>query len=285
VAVKKAPGTWTPAAREHWNSIPEDVRNEVIKRESEVSRTMTQSATARKFQQDFNQLIQPHMAHIQAENGGNVFGTIQQMFNVGTVFRTGSATNKAALVADICKQFGIDLQLLDASLDKVYNGGQGPNPNQQPQGGIDPRQIQQMVNQQLAPILQQQRASQQSLLSQIETEVDTELDGFAAAHEFYDDVKEDMADIIEMAARRGKNVSLTEAYERATLLSVPVRAVMEQRRAASASQQSHAVAQQAKAGAFGIQNSAETTTTNLPAGDSIRDSIERAIAHHSGRIN
>lgn len=282
VIVHKAPGTWTPAAREHWNSLPEGVRDEVIKREREVSRAMTQSSSARKFVGEFNQIIAPHIAQIQAE-GGNPLSTIQGMFNVGTMLRTGAPQSKAELLANLCKQFGVDLEMLDQSLDKVYNGAGGQS-QRQPQG-VDPAHLQRLVNQAVAPVLQPLVQNQRQLLQQIEQEVDGELSDFASKHEFYEDVKQDMADIVEMANRRGMNMTLTEAYERATLLSAPVRAVMEQRKAASASQQAHAVAQQAKAGAFGITPSANTGVTNLPAGDSIRDCLERSMTHHSGRVN
>lgn len=277
VITQKAPGTWTPAAREHWNSMPQEVREEVLKREREVSRAMTQSTQARQFQQQFQTLVQPYMANLQAQ-GAQPLQAIQTFFNIDHQLRSGQPQTKAQLIAGLCKDFGIDLELLDFAL-----AGQQPPANKQQ--AFDPNQLKTLVQQELAPIRQQFQTQNAQLLQEIEGEVDNELSTFASTHEFYNDVKEDMADIIEMGARRGVNISLTDAYERATLLSAPVRAVIEQRKTASTAQQAHVVAQQAKSGAFGIQNSAEATTTNLPAGDSIRDAIERSLAHHSGRMN
>lgn len=277
VITQKAPGTWTPAAREHWNSVPQEVREEVLKREREVSRAMTQSSQARQFQQEFHQAIQPYMANIQAQ-GATPVQAIQTMFNIDHQLRSGPPASKAQLVAALCRDFGIDLELLDHALA-------GVQPPASKTSGIDPAEVQRLVQAQLAPFQQSMQQQNQNLMAEIAGEVDTELSTFASTHEFYNDVKEDMADIIELGQRRGMKVSLTDAYERATLLSVPVRAVMEQRKAANAGQQAHQVAQQAKAGAFGIKPSAETGTTNLPAGDSIRDALERSIAHHSGRVN
>jgi hypothetical protein len=276
----KPPGTWTPAAREHWANLPDGVREEIIKRERETSRVMTQSASARKFVNDFQQVIHPHLAQIQAE-GGNPLQTIQGMFNIGTTLRTGAPQTKAQMMANLCKQFGIDLNMLDEQLAVIYNGA-APGQAQPP--AFNPDLIRHEVQRAIAPLVQSRQQEQQQMLQQIEAEVDSELADFASKNEFYEDVKSEMADLMEMAQRRGVKMSLTEAYERATLLSAPVRAVMEQRKTVSIGQQAHQVAQQAKAGAFGVKPSADTGVTNLPAGDSIRDCLERSFVHHSGRV-
>lgn len=281
VVNQKAPGTWSPQAREHWNTVPAEVREEVWKREKEVSRALTTSATARAFQNEFNQAMQPFMSFIQAE-GVQPLQAATYMMQNAAILRVGSVQQKAELVANIIGQWGIDLQLLDRMLEAQMKGQRyqpGPNDNQAP----PPNQIQAMINQAIQPLVQQQQQSQRALLQQVEAEVDAELNQFAAEHEFYEDVKDDMADILEVASRRGVKMTLTEAYERATLLSVPVRAVLDQRKAQASATEAHKIAQQAKSGAFGVQNSAATGTTSMPAGEEIDDAIRWAVAHHSGR--
>lgn len=275
VITGKAPGTWTPAAREHWASMPQEVRDEVIKREKEVSRAMTQSTQARQFQKQFQEVIQPFMGFIQAE-GSDPLKATQLMMQTAALFRTGSVGQKVNAVASIIKQYGVDLEELDKAL-----AGEAPGPGTQQVSNEDA--IQRAVDARLAPHLQRMNQSNQQMLAEIEAEVDSELSDFAEKHEFYEDLKDLMADIMEVSSRRGVNVPLTAAYESAILQSPSVRAVIEQRKTADAAKKAHQVAAQARAGAFSVSNSAETGTTNLPAGDSIRDAISRSIEHHSGR--
>lgn len=273
---QKAPGTWSPQAREHWETVPAEVRAEIWKREKETSRAMTISASARAFEGQFKKTMEPFMGFIAAE-GAEPLQAVNYLMQNAAILRVGSPQQKAQLVYNIINQWGVDVEMLDSMFDPNA-APQRNNPNTDIQ-----RQIQQAVQQAVQPIQQTYQQQQQQMLAEITSEVDTTLADFASKHEFYDDVKDDMADIIEMASKRGVNMPLTEAYERATLLSAPVRAVMERRKTASAAQTNHQAAQQAKSGAFGVKDSAAAGVTNAPAGDSIRDAIQWSIAHHSGR--
>ncbi len=274
VVAQKAPGTWTPEAREHWNTLPEGVRNEVIKREREVSQAMTRSTTARQFQQKFDQAIQPFMGFIAAEKSDPIQATVNMM-QTAALLRTGTKSQKAELVAHVIRQHGIDLMMLDGLL-----AGQAP------QGLTAEEHIERLVQERMKPFqthIQQLEQGTQQFQTQLEQEVDSELTGFAESHEFYDDVKDTMADLIEVATRRGVNMTLTDAYDRATLLHEPVRLVLEQRKSVTNAQKGHQIAQQARSGAISVKPSDETGVTTLPVGDSIRDALASAFEKHSGR--
>lgn len=275
VAESKPPGTWTPEAREHWKNLDPEVRNNIIRRERETSRAMTQSTDARMFKKTFDQAIQPFMGFIAAERSDPIKATVNMM-QTAAMLRTGTPIQKAELVAGVIKQFGIDLQTLDGLL-----AGQVPNPN-------DPAQaFERLLNQRLGPIQQKLQTYEQrerQVLQELDQEVDQELSDFAGAHEFYDDVKDIMADMMEVDQRRGGNMSLTQAYERATLLSDPVRLTLEKRRTGQSAQRTHEIAQQARSGAFSVKPSDEAGSTVPKApGDSIRDAITWALEKTASR--
>lgn len=275
-----APGTWKPEAREHWNNIPEQIREEIHRREKDATRALNDSTSARKFSQEFERTIQPYLGFIAAENS-TPLQAVSNMMQTAAVLRVGTAQQKVDAIAHIIRAFGVDLEMLDGTL-----AGQGGKPDMQ-------LQLQQMIQQQLAPFQQfmQNQQQQYQLHDQnLESEVDSELQNFeqernqdgSLKYEFFNDVRQDMADIIELAQRRGVQMSLTEAYQRATLVSEPVRRVIEQRQQRQAAQQAQRVATNARRNAMSIPGSPETTATNPVPGDSIRSAIEFAMSNTQG---
>jgi hypothetical protein len=271
--MEKAPGTWSPTAREQWAKVPAEVRSEVWKREKEASRAMTISSEARKFQNEFQNTIQPYLGFIAAENS-TPLQAVNFMMQTAAVLRVGAPQQKVQAVAQIIKDFGIDLAALDTTL-----AGQVPEHNPQ-------LAMQQAIQQQLAPVhqmLQQQQMNARQQDMALESEVATELEQFAAANEFYPDVKDTMADLMEVSQRRGTVMGLTEAYERATLLHEPVRRVIEARKQRQVVQKSTAAARQARQSSSSVTPSNEMAVTSSSAGDSVRASIEAAISAQQGR--
>lgn len=270
----KAPGTWTPEAREKWGTVDPSIRSEIWKREKEASRAMTISTNARKFEQEFSQAAQPYLGFIAAE-GATPLQAAQQMWRNEAILRAGSPQQKVELIADAIKRYGIDLGALDSVL-----AGQSPEFN--PQANVA-----HLVNQQVQQAIQgfqQQQAQQQSQRTQ--QEVVQELEAFAndPKNEFFNDVRSLMGDIIELADRQGQQMGLREAYERATLLHEPVRRVIEGRKAVEQARQTNAAAQRSKAASKGVVSSpaAAQGGQNAPADDSIRAALEFAFTQQQG---
>jgi hypothetical protein len=269
----KAPGTWNPQAREKWATLPNEVKQEVWKREREASRALTVSSEARRFQNEFQQAMQPYLGFIAAENS-TPLQAVDYMMRTGAILRVGTAEQKANTIAEVIKRHGVDLELLDTLL-----AGQQPQNNPQ-------MAIQEAIRQQLSPVmqmLQEQRQFAQQHDEVLNQEAATELEQFAASHEFYWDVKDDMAEIMELAMRRGRPISLTDAYDRATLLVEPVRRTIESRKAAETARNATRVAQNAKRSASSVTPSNEAGTTVSVPGDSLRAAIEHSIALQQGR--
>lgn len=274
----KAPGTWTPVAREKWATVDPEIKKEIWKREREASRAFTISEDARRLQAEFERTLQPYMGFIAAEKS-TPLQAVNNMMQTAAALRVGTPQQKVSIVAGIIQNFGIDLNALDSVL-----AGQKPefNPMQQ---------IEALVNQRVAPIQQQLQEYQQLSRRQVDTQVTSELDSFINAtdekgkpkHEFYADVSEIMADLMEIDHRRGGNMDLTQAYDRAILMSEPVRRVIEGRKQTEAANRANEKARQARGAAISVVPSAEVSIQEPAPGDSVRSAIEFAIAKTEAR--
>lgn len=269
----KAPASWKPDVREHWASLPENVRSEIQRRETEVQRTLQETAEARKTAEQVMKTIAPYEAFIRAENS-NPLQAIDNLMSTAARLRTGTAPELAEMVAGIVKQFGIGrfgntfIEQLDSAL-----AGQAP--------AQDPQQlaIEQVLNQKLAPVQQMLSQFQQAQIAQqqqVTQRAQSEVADFLSKAEFGEDVREDMADLLETAQRRGQNLSLADAYKKACLMNDSVRAVMAQRVKAQGAQQNTQAAQRARAAAVQVSGSAPVGAMKQDATD-VRSAIEAAI--------
>jgi len=273
---ERAPASWKPDVREHWNTLPEGVRSEIYRREAEVQRTLQESAEARKNYDAVMRTIAPYEAFIKAE-GSNPIQAIDNLMSTAARLRTGTAPELAQVVAGIVNQFGIGrfgnnfIEMLDSAL-----AGQAPRQTQQ-------SEIEQVLNQRLAPVqqmltqFQQAQAQQQQRAQQ---QVVNEVEQFISQAEFGNDVREDMADILEVAQRRGISMSLQDAYKKAVMMNDNVRSVLSQRAKAQAAQTHTQAAQRARSAAVSVSGAAPVGSMQAPTTD-VRSAIEAAIVSTS----
>jgi hypothetical protein len=274
---EKPPASWKPEAREHWGQLPDNVRAEIARRESEVQRTLQETAEARKTAEAVMKTISPYEAFIRAE-GSNPIQAIDNLMATAAKLRTGTAPELAQMVAGIVQQFGVGrfgntfIEALDSAL-----AGQTPR--------VDPQQaaIDQVLNQRLAPVQQmltqfQQMQNQQQ--SQIAMQAQSEVENFLTRAEFGNDVREDMADLMEAAQRRGQTLTLADAYKKACMMNDSVRSVLVQRQKAQQGQAHTQAAQRARSAAVSVSGSAPVGGLTPPATD-VRSAIEAAIMQTS----
>jgi len=273
----RAPASWKPELREHWATLPDGVRSEIYRRESEVQRTLQETAEARKTAEAVMKTIAPYEAFIKAENS-NPLQAIDNLMSTAARLRTGTAPELAQLVAGIVNQFGIGrfgnsfIEQLDGAL-----AGQTPK--------VDPQQnaIEQVLNQKLAPVqqmlnqFQQAQAQQQQMVQQ---QAVNEVEQFLSKAEFGNDVREDMADILEVAQRRGINMTLQDAYKKAVMMNDNVRSVLTQRVQSQKAQSQTQAAQRARSAAVSVSGAAPMGGMQAPVTD-VRSAIEAAIVSTS----
>ena len=261
----RAPQSWRADAREHWNRLPPQVQAEVMRREHETSNVLNQTAEERKIAHAFREAVSPFEAMVRAEGSDPVRATAA-LFKTAYQLRQGTPQSKAQLVAEMVQQYGIDLDMLDQSLAARMTGQQQPQQQYAPQAPPrDPRMDQ------LLGGLQQIHQQQQLAEAQ---EANAMIGGFAQTHEFFADVREEMADLIEVAQRRGIELSLEDAYNRAVQLNPATAAVLGQRGPATQPQQSVARARNA-ASSVRSQPSGTSVAPREPA--TLRAAIEAAM--------
>ena len=268
----KAPPSWKPEARESWAQLPSNVRVEIHRRESEVYRVLQHSKEARDFLQEFQKVAQPY-AMLVAQDGGNPLTTFNEYLKTSSLLRMGTPHEKAMAVARAISQFQVPIELLDAALAgnlKAGNGAAGAGQFRDPR--LD----------QLLGTLAEQRAQNDQRVAE---EVDSELEEFAAdeKNKYFNDVRELMADIMEVAARRNKKVSLQTAYSQATMLHPEISKLLKTQETVQTEQKLTQAAQAAKAAAISITGAPGAPGGVAASDGTVRSSIEAAISQLSGR--
>jgi len=221
-----APVSWTPAAREEWANLPSAVKELVHKRENEIQRALEDGKEYRKMGEGLNSVASTYADVLQAEGVQDPVSGVENMLQVIRVMHNGSQQQKAQIMANFVNNYGVDVRALDMVLSQtaaaVTPPPEDPQPQQTPQ--LDPQQI----AAQAAYLAQQQLTEQQT-----NTAATQEVATFGQGKEFFNDVRNDMADLIEMYAARGENLSLQDAYDRACAINPEVSAVIRSRSVAN----------------------------------------------------
>ena len=260
----KPPAGWRPAAREHWAKLPAEVQQEVTRREREASHVLEQSAQARRVAQEFERTIRPFEGMIRSE-GSNPLRAVDSLLQTAMALRTAPPAHKAQIIAGIVRSYGIPLDALDAALAGAPQGqGQAAqHPAYQPQSP------QQFRDPRLDLLLDQQAQALQRSTS-------SEAEKFAGEHDFFDDVRDDMADIIELGAKRGLDVSYADAYARAIAMNPEIQKVIKQRDAVKSAATAQAATQRAKAAASSVKPNPAQVSVSASGPKNLREGIEMA---------
>ena len=279
--VEKAPAGWKPTVREHWEGLPDEVKQEVMKREREIDDRLRETTQARQFAQAIQQTLSPYQHFIKAE-GSNPVQAIDNLMGTAAALRTGNADQVADLVTQITNQFGINRFGKDMFIQKLDQKLSGSQP---PPESPEIAALKQQYEQELAPLkqMQQQMQQQQTYFQQQEQQAtQAELQKFAAQAEFLNDVRTDMADLIDLAAQKGQELSLQEAYDRACWAHPEIRNVLTRRQQSEQAQQVNETAQRAKRAAVSVNGSAPPAHTQTSGGSgSLRDDLEFALSRMS----
>jgi len=274
----RAPASWKAPVREHWTKLPPEVQAEVHKREAEIGKALQETAGARQAVAAVQQVLAPFSNNIRA-SGSDALGAIQNFFQADHTLRHGSIVEKAQLVASIMKQYAVDIPTLDSVLA-------GATPQADPNAQLGD-QIRRELSAQLQPVLgffDQVQGQRAQAFGQLEQQAGSEVETFGqdAAHEYFDDVREDMADIIEMATRRGQTMTLQDAYDRATKLNPQVSEILAKRAETERAAQAAQAAQRARRTAASVASGPAPAGVPGPSADDRRAVIEAAWDANSG---
>lgn len=268
----KAPASWSPKNREHWDKLPADVQAQVSKREAEVNNVLQQSAESRRLAQELNAVLAPHKEGMIAAGHNNPLQAISGLLQTESTLRVGSMEQKAQGVATIIRQYGIDI-------DALSNVLAGQPVQETANAGIEA-----MLDQRMAPMnqfLQQQEQMQQNQALQTQQDASTSVENFRGEAEFLDDVRMDMADLMDMAAKRGQQMTIQDAYQKACAINPEVSGIIEQRDKQKLIMGTDTAAQQKKAASVSLTGTQGGTGGGSGA-LSLRDQIADAWNSQSG---
>jgi hypothetical protein len=135
-----------------------------------------------------------------------------------------------------------------------------------------------LLQNELAPVkqfmqeLQQRKASQ---AQEMQSSVLSEIEQFEAdpKNEFFADVRDDVADLLEGAAKHGIQMSLQTAYNRAIMRHPQIGQLIEQRTRAQAVSEATAAARRAQEASASLSSTAAPNETSEPMGDDIRSTL------------
>lgn len=263
----KAPQSWKPHAREKWATLPPEVQAEAVRVDREARTALEQASKARAGWDAFTRAVSPYQAMLAAD-GADPIQAVGSLLQTAAQLRTAPPPQRAQLVADIVRTYGVDISLLDAALaGQPAQNGQA----QQQAAYRDPR-----VDGLLAQLQQAESHRAQSLHQTASTDIET----FAGGAEFFDDVRADMADLMEMAAKRGVTMTLEDAYNRAIQVHPEVSKVVTQRREAEAANANQASTQRSRAASVSVRTRpAGPATAQSPSGR--RAALEAAFDLHN----
>lgn len=274
----KPPQGWKPAMREKFDALPEDVQREVLRREVDIAKGMELAAEARRFKQDFDTKCAPYQAEMASRNV-NAMDAFDNYLSTAYKLRHAPPQEKAALVGGLIQQYGIDIGILDQVLT---NQVQASQPGEGYNGAVPDPSVTAAINQALQPYQQFMQSQQNQAIrtaEQTQGEITTEVTTFREdpANEFYEDVRPDMANLLEAAAMRNTQMTLQEAYDRAILLRPDLAEIVAQRRLQTQAQAKDQAAKAAQAKAVGVAGSSPDIGGRAAQPQSLRGAIEAAI--------
>lgn len=260
----KAPLDWSPKEREDWSRIPRHLQEKITAREKHINEVMQTTADARRTHADMERLSATYGAAMQGVIAGDTpMQAVENLMSTVAGLRMGTPIQKAQIVADLVNVFGVDVGALDTALS-----GQMPDPNDQT------AVLERMLEERLAPLQQyfgNAQTQEQQRTAQLQTAAMDEVKTFAKDAEFLNDVRMEMADLIDMAAKRGVGLTLQEAYDKACMLNPEVSSIIRQRQ-----QQQHQQTMQQKRKAASSVTGQQVGAGGGGTPASLRDSIASA---------
>lgn len=269
------PSTWSGPSKAKWAAIPQDIRQEIVKREQDVMRGFTQQDSERAYGREIRQIVQPYEAILRASNM-TPQAAIQSVLNTAYILRTSDPVTKARTLQQVAKDYGVDLNLLSPGSP----GGSPPQP-----APYEPivSGLQQRLDQQDAR-WQQWQNQQQQLAERAASDI---YEGFAKnpANKYFSvpAVQTHMGALMQAGVCK----TMDEAYKMACAAQPEVasRIAAENTAVAKAAEAKRLAAEKARRKGTSVRGGPGGYTAPAPnMGATVRDDIMAAIEESNGRI-
>ena len=217
-----APNSWGGGAKGHWAALPQEVRDEVLRREDAFNKGFSGQGEKLRAAEDaaahIGGVLRPFEDYIKA-NGG-LSQALTGLLETGRAVTTGAPAQRAAAVADVLARSGIGVRGLTEFLEanpSVLEGVQQGRPVNQPQQPVG------LTAQDVQKAVQEAMAGQQR--KQVEDATLAKMREFEAGKpEHFHAVKEAMFDAITAAVGAGRVPDVKAIYEQAIWGNADIRA-------------------------------------------------------------
>jgi hypothetical protein len=204
----RPPDSWSADAKTAFDALPLSVKEAIAKREMEVGRGFDQYREKSKGYESFEKVFAPVSAALQHH------GMSREQY-VSNLIAAEDRLNKNPVegIKWLAQSYGIDLS-------NLTSGQPSANPE------ID------NLRQQVTDLSSWRQQSEQARQTAIQTELQNEIQKFSSdpAHEFYEQVKVDMGQIMLAAHQAGQTLTLKQAYDKAVRVNDAVYSIVEARR-------------------------------------------------------
>jgi hypothetical protein len=266
-----APPSWKISERQAWANAPKEVREAVHRRELEMARAVSQHSHDKGLATEVRSLIAPLAPAIQ-QRGITPQKLIASYVQFDQALTSRDPATQAHAVAQVMKAYGVPVE----ALADVLDGKMGV-----------PQQRQLSVDEIREQVRAEERANWQQQQQQVEYRNHaTRVQEFARKADpilFNEDVRHDMAALIEAAAARNVELSLQDAYDRAIRANPEAWAIVQQREQAKAAAGTQRATQRAEAAASSVKSRPASPVGGESRGRTLRADLEAAAADLSGR--
>lgn len=277
--VDKAPASWRAPQKAKWDKLDPDVRQEIVRREREITKTFGENGAARQLYNQFTQAVAPFQARI-ASLGISPVVAAQELFKADYILTTAPKAQRAQYMAKLISEYDVDILELDAAL-----AGKEP---------ADPvaSRVEAMLAERLKPLnqfLTSQQQREQQAAERSSQEVAQTVESMATDPKFphFEAVRMDMADVIELAAKRGVYLSPEQAYTRAIAMNPEVSKLVADQQQAEASKaaavKAHAAAQKARSASVSVGGAPGGAPSGASGAPDRRSAIAAAFDSIGGR--
>jgi len=255
----RAPRGWSPASREKWNTLPEDIRAEIIRREEASAQGVRQLQENMAPAREFFQTLDPFLREADAA-GVSAAGYISNVMSTERALRTSDLPGRFQAILQIADQYGVPLRdVINESVGQKIIPQPAPQPQMPPELFYEIQQMRQWREQ------------------QEKSTYETQIGEFAADKEFFADVTNVMASLIES----GQAQTLQEAYDAACWANPTIREILMNRSGTSEGAQRRRNA----AGASIKPGGSMSVSEAYDEEDDLSDTIRKAfVKTTSGRV-
>lgn len=212
------PASLSAQAKAEFKTLPEHFQREFIKRENDFKKGVEKYKQSADLGKRVAKVIEPYKPIIE-QRGLNVDNVIATMLNASYRLSTGTPEQRAQYLAQIARESNIDLNLL---VNSGHNQSTAAMPNGQQRNETNAQyeaRLARLEYERQQELLLRQQQEQLSLAQQVQAFETARDDKGNLKYPYFQNVREEMADVIDLAQAKGKQITLEQAYQQAIRLN------------------------------------------------------------------